>query len=352
MINFAYFKRFFKESSIFLIATAIIFSLINFVAVFESPLIATTNHEYFTSFIYPLYILLFIGPLYVLNYKDSKKKVDVFYSLPISRTAFLSTRILVFLLDSFIIYFVSYFIAVITSCMDETALLILNYGNVILFFLTTFLAFIPLFFFTTYFANKGNSIIDKIVFMAFYSFGFIALFYCLVIGFRNIYNYNITRVQFYGQGYFLVISPFLYLTTVFHCLINKNFTPEEIAINTLDANQSLLPGAIIFIVLGLVLLFLLLKEEKRDKVERVSQVSTTIFGYKIIIPYVPYIVFGCFNYSDSFWSTLYLMLAIISLALFIITYFVYKRKLVIQKDAIIYSALFLVNLVVVSVCSL
>ena len=95
MINYAYFKRFFKESSIFLIVTTIIFSLINFIIMTQNDIRPSYSFEYFTSFVYPLFMLLFIGPLYVLNYKDSKRKVDVFYSLPISRVSFLSTRFLI-----------------------------------------------------------------------------------------------------------------------------------------------------------------------------------------------------------------------------------------------------------------
>ena len=351
MINYAYFKRFFKESSIFLIVTTIIFSLINFIIMTQNDIKPSYSFEYFTSFVYPLFMLLFIGPLYVLNYKDSKRKVDVFYSLPISRVSFLSTRLLVFLLDSFIIYSISYFTGVFASLLDVDSPLVFNYGYVVLYFIATFLTFIPLFFFTTYFANKGNSIFDKFVIMIFYTFGLIAIFYCLASGFNRALDFILRDVQFYGSPYFYAVSPLVYFAYLFSQLILKNNKPEIVESKINSFNNAYLPATIIYIILGLVLLFLLLREEKLDKTERVGQTSNTIFGYKVIMSYIPYIIFGCFPIGTIFGSALYYNLIVLSLGLFITTYFIYKRKFIIQKDAIIYSAFFVVNLIIVSVCS-
>lgn len=352
MINYAYFKRFFKESSIFLVVTTIIFSLINFIITYQNDVRVELNYEYFTTFIYPLFILLFLGPLYVLSYKDSKRKVDVFYSLPISRTTFLITRLIVFLLDSFIIYFVSFFTSVFTSLLGKDATTIYNYSYVIAFFITSFLTFIPLFFFTTYFANKGNSVFDKLVIMAFYSGGFIALFYCLSTGLEDVIDFNIVDVQYYGNPYFYVVSPFEYFSLFFHKLILKNLDQQVAMEKITNYNNAFLPATIIYIILGIVLLFLLLKEEKYDKTERVGQTTSTIMGYKIIMPYVPYIVFGCLPLKNAIGSTVYYILLVCSFALFATTYFIYKRKFIIQKDAIIYSVLFGINIIIVSLCSI
>lgn len=352
MINKSYFKRFFKESAIFLVVSTIIFSLINFVIAYQNFNTSSVIFEYFTGFIYPIYILLFLGPLYVLNYKDSKRKCDVYYSLPISRTSFLITRISVFLLDSLIIYSVSFFVGIFVSFLDSTSFEKFDYSYIFAFFITSFLTFIPLFFFTTYFANKGNTIVDKIVFMLFYSYGLICIFNCLLTGFKPLFGYEISDIYDYGYPYFSIISPLIYLSYLFHRLLLKSYWEDDQTQYFNELNAEYLPALIIFIVLGIVLAFFLFREEKRDKIERISQISTSVFGYKIIMPYIPFFVFSIFNIESIIGSTLFYMMLIISLALFVTCYFIYKRKFIIQKDAIIYSALFVVSVIIVTLCSI
>lgn len=346
MINKAYFVRFFKESSIMLIVSSLIFALVNFIIIININLNETTTYEYFTSLIYPLFIFTFLGPLYVLSYKDSKRKADVYYSLPISRISFLLTRMLVIILDTFIIYFISYFVGILISSFNEIDRNLLNYGYAILYFFVTFLVFIPIFIFTTYFANKGNSIFDKIVIMFFYSFAFISLFYMINKGINRANGQYAYLNYEYGVNFFYIVSPFIYLMKFFSAKINNNVDIDTILIQ--DMHNQYLASTIVIMIISISLLFLLLREEKYDKIERINQPSTSIFGYKIMLPFIPFIVYG--TISPNFGDGLYFILLIISLALFASFYFIYKRKFVIQKDAIYLSALFVLSSVIVSIC--
>lgn len=347
MINKSYFVRFFKESSIMLIVSSLVFALINLIIILNINLDGTTTYEYFTGMIYPLFIFLFLGPLYVLSYKDSKRKADVFYSLPISRTSFLLTRILVVLLDVFIIYFVSYSTAILFSTFNEIDRGLFNYGYVILFFFVTFLVFVPLFMFTTYFANKGNSILDKLIFMLFYSFAFIAFFFVINKGINNILGKNHYLSYEYGVNFFYIVSPLIYLIKIFNFKINKNLNVDPDRF--LELNKIFLASTIVLILISIGLLFLLLREEKHDKIERIGQPSTSIFGYKIILPFIPFIVFG--TISPTIGDPFYYLVLIVSFSLFISFYFIYKRKFIIQKDAIYLSAFFVLSIIIVSLCS-
>ena len=330
MINKAYFKRFFNESLYFLMFLSFILCLISAV---QFTIISFDEYSIYTTYqttIIPTMIAISLSPLYIFNYRTSKRKCDVYYSLPISKNSLFNTRTLVTFLDILIAFTLAFLINCLFFIAKSSGINGLHYVYSLPLYFLSILAFIPLFLLSIITFNLGNTRIDGLIIQ--YSYLVTVPLIILCIFYHSQVSSDVAGVIYscFKANYFITFN-----NSIFDYLILGDHY-EGLKINLVTgANSSLIPVIVLFILsAGLFVLFEF--KLKKEKAERIGQISSSILAYKTIIILLTasigcglsYLVFVGFGVELTL---VFLSSLIIS---FYVLYVIYKRTFRIKKDVL------------------
>lgn len=218
-------------------------------------------------------ILAIVIPIYEFSFKMKKISIDQMYSMPIKREKLYITKYLVGLIEIIIPITISFlFMVLLIICkehMYKTLLFIPYYFGLII--ITTILYTLVVFIFT-----RCNTIIDGVVLIGLYSLVFLLLFTAI----RTRINWSF--LQYISS--FSIFSPLTTFDDYLGSLICNN-NPSERIINELM--WSLIIEIILFFIMT-VLFFVLLKKQKAEDAE---QISNSYFGYNLMIPLYLFSIF-------------------------------------------------------------
>ena len=218
-------------------------------------------------------ILAIVIPIFEFSFKMKKISIDQMYSLPIKREKLYITKYLVGLVEIIIPITISFlFMVLLIICkenMFKTLFFIPYYFGLII--ITTILYTLVVFIFT-----RCNNVIDGVVLIGLY----LLVFLLLVSAIKTRVNWSF--LQYISNfSIFTPLSTFDDYMGSFIC--NKN--PSESIIN--EFMWSLIVEIILFVIMT-VLFFVLLKKQKAEDAE---QISNSYFGYNLMIPLYLFSIF-------------------------------------------------------------
>ena len=219
----------------------------------------------FDSLRFLVIILAIIIPILEFSFKMKKISIDQMYSLPIKREKLYITKYLVGLIEIIIPITISFlFMVLLIICKEnlfKTILFIPYYFGLII--LTTIIYTLVVFIFT-----RCNTVTDGVVLIGLYSLVFLSLFTAIKT------RINWTFLQYISS--FSIFSPLKTFDDYMRSFIcNKN--PSEWIVYKFM--WSLIIEIILFVIMT-VLFFVLLKKQKAEDAE---QISNSYFGYNLMI---------------------------------------------------------------------
>ncbi len=227
----------------------------------------------FDSLRFLVIILAIVIPILEFSFKMKKISIDQMYSLPIKREKLYITKYLVGLIEIIIPITISFlFMVLLIICKEnlfKTILFIPYYFGLII--LTTIIYTLVVFIFT-----RCNTVIDGVVLIGLYSLVFLSLFTAIKS------SVNWTFLQYISNfSIFTPLKTFNDYMGQFIC--NKN--PYDRIVN--EFMWSLIIEIILLVIMT-VLFFVLLKKQKAEDAE---QISNSYFGYNLMIPLYLFSIF-------------------------------------------------------------
>lgn len=247
--------------------------------------------------------LCFLSPVLTYSFKMNKRGVDTYYALPIKKEKLYLIKTMVGLLLVLVPFTVMYWSGFLTLlCRAENPYdmfwyLPAYFGSVLLG--------ICLFGLNAFLYTRGNTVTDGIVFMIAY-----------VPLFLMIYAYAVVAFGFQGRASYENFITFGGLIEFGNAMNDLILRYENVSLSPLTFVVMPILG-----VAGYALLFILLRYEKGENAE---QVSDSWFGYKILIPIYTAVLIGLNNGLNNnglhiIWFCLIAVAAIVATV-------VYQRK--------------------------
>lgn len=283
--------------------------------------------------------LALLVPVWIFQYKMKKRSVDLYYSLPLSRTGILAVKFLIGLIAVCIPYAVSYWLGAFVVMAKAAADIRIAAFNAVYYLPHFFLMILlncMIFSISAFAFTRANSTLDGILFVAFLIFAAFLVVYVLQNPTQGT-PYEDSGILQSGQKMFsncyLPFYPVDFVTTAFQSLI----TPQSCKMPVYNTAETI--NAILGIAYTTLLaagsaagIFL---SEKRAKAENAEQPSESLFGYRVMIPLFTVLSCAVFDFRDTlYFSVFFVMIAVAS---FMITA-LYKRTMKIGKiQAIVYA---------------
>ena len=245
-------------------------------------------------------------PMFEFSLYNSKRNLDTLFSLPISRSSLALVHIAVGFIQMFLVFTVST-AALFASHLDFAEFYDLYY--IIPYYFSVLGLGTAVYFIFTFIFTQANTTLDGIVFCGFWTFNLYLVFFFLDRLFDLKYFYDMTAIYAPING---VTSHFQYRAE----MINREeiFARSDAIFITLWC----VLGALAF--LGTVLMF------RRKKVERVGEVSDSIFGYTLNIPLYFVCLTSLFN---DVTATVWLAICAV------VGYFIFRRGFRLKKADLI-----------------
>lgn len=334
MINFKYFKTYFKESLFFLL-----FISLTLIFLFVIPIFTIyINEDYIMSWpkdmmpnFFTLSILIiiitFVSSIYLVSYKTKIRKLDIYYSLPISKRSFFNTRALVIFVDLIIAVTLAFILGTIVFSFKLIGINNpYNFIQLIPFYFSIIGSIIPLYIFSITCSFFGSSLVDSSIFLASYTF-------IPTLIFKQIYFYlsnNYSHSMYAGES----LTPYFTLRYVSNKFEDKFCGIKQPAVAT---NFDIYP-IIVFVILSIILfvLFEIFIIEK-DTAENLNGSRKVLYGFKVIIPLDILGTVALFSsilgsYIIKFGG--FIICFISTVVVFFSLYFISKKSFKIQKDII------------------
>ncbi len=254
-------------------------------------------------------------PMFEFSTFNNKRNLDTLFSLPIKRSSFAAVHIAVGFIQLFTVYTVST-VSLYIAHLDYAAYY--DFSYLIPYYLSIFGLGTAVYFIFTFIFTRANSTLDGIVFSVFWMFN-IYLVYSLL---DSIYKFKL-----YIASSLILYSPLNDVTTYFQYL-------TEMAEGWCDENNRIAlyfrtsDYVIIacFCIMGVVSLIAALLTFSKKKVERVGEVSDSIFGYTLNIP----LYFVCLtSLFDDVTATAWLAICAV------VGYFIFRRGFRLKKADLI-----------------
>ena len=261
--------------------------------------------------------LCFVVPVMQYSYRMKKRSVDLWYSLPITRTKLMLVRTLSGLALVLIPYALSYWLGFAVIACSENVFELSQY--VPLFFASIGVG-VLLYFVNSFLFTRANTIKDGILFLLIWNMIPILPF---LLFYLRLHIVN----GIFGEPYlFFPLTPTFSVFDYFSDLIR--------------GDSSSIPYAwFLFTLAGLegaAACFGLFYTAKRHRAEDAGQLSSSAFGYKVLVPFCIVIAVSIFPVLDtqSFYYLYYAMILIGGL----ISYFIYRRSFRLKKQDLLSMA--------------
>jgi hypothetical protein len=265
-----------------------------------------------------LAVLCTLMPIFELYSFKSRRNLDTLFTLPISRVKTLFAH----LLNGWIHIMIAFTAeaAIIFVALRQEKYLV-HESYLFGYYFALLAVGLAAYLFFAFVFSQGNTIIDGVVFMG----GWICAFAMplwiandinrkIEYAGRDTVNRWLSRAEDYG----LVYHPFDSITTAFMDLMSIGYN------NKIESYKII--GATFWFIIGIICLVLLYFTFKKQRVEKVEDISTSPIGYKFLIPF----------YVISFMLVEYdpLMVVICVIGM-LVTYIIYRRTFRIKKWDII-----------------
>lgn len=254
--------------------------------------------------------LCFVVPVMQYSYRMKKRSVDLWYSLPITRTKLMLVRTLSGLALVLIPYTLSYWLGFAVIACSENVFELSQY--VPLFFASIGVG-VLLYFVNSFLFTRANTIKDGILFLLIWNLAPVLPF--LTIG---------ARLSVSG----ILSKPYLFFP------LTPTFSVFDYFSDLIRGDSSSIPYAwFLFTLAGLegaAACFGLFYTAKRHRAEDAGQFSSSVFGYKVLIPFCVLLTVAIFPVegTQSFYYLYYAMILIGGL----ISYFIYRRSFRLKKE--------------------
>lgn len=245
-------------------------------------------------------------PIFEFSGYNNERNLDTLFSLPISRRALAAVHIAVGFIQMFWVFTLS------TSVLVMSHLSYAEYYNlhyVIPYYFSVLGLGTAVYFIFTFIFTRANTTFDGLVFCVFWMFNLYTVYMLADIIFRFKHSYDLL----------VIYAPIDNVTTYFQYLAEE-----------LDRNMyfSKLEGMFISLwcVLGILALVGTVLTFGKKKVEKIGEISDSVFGYALNIP----LYFICFvGLFDDVTATMWLAICAV------IGYFIYRRGFRLKKADLI-----------------
>ena len=290
---------------------------------------------YYDNIIIAFGVLSVLIPMYSLAYKMNKRSVDMYYSLPISRTKILLAHYLVGLILLYASYTFAYFLGL---CMIITRVSHLNYVYYLPLYFASLIPAFMLYTLTAFLYTRANTVIDGVVTVICVLFVLPVFFFTVNIVFGKCHWFTgaVDGDRFFPFGALIQISEKFgeALTTgkFEHWFVYYRGS----ALYHLNTDICELVGDVIWFLLAVAATVALFMTEKNCKAENCGQISESIFSYKVLIP-----VYLVLLTMVALKSETYELVFVVAFGAFLLS-ILYKRNIKIGwKFAIVLGASFM-----------
>lgn len=329
MINKNYFKYLFKSKII-----AWVFFGIMFIAISMSSFLTPGNEAAdcfrvttITSLVLSI-IMSFALPVFLFSFVHRKRSCDMYFSLPIDRKELLITTITF----SFVLIFSYYTISSLFALLFTMRSTTIFFSSLFASYAMMALGILALLIINSCIYLFANNIFDGIVMLAAYSAIFVAISLTAeIISDLLLIPFMLSSFE---EGIFF--SPI--------AIVAVNFTSiSQNIVQSIDDAMSFVPNVSYLQITALVIYtciacFLLKKNFVERKTERAEQVSNTFFSYPFIINF--YLLVSLVNLGFSIIKSnmidSFILLYILLFCIYLISIFVYKRKIKFYWKNILY----------------
>lgn len=288
---------------------------------------------YTENILIALGIICVLVPIYMFAYKMNKRSVDMYYSLPISRTKIAAVHFIVGLAYVLAAYTLGYFLGFAVVAVKVKHLYLVNY---LFLYLATLIPAFTLYALSAFFYTRANTIVDGVIFIV---SGVFALFVAVTI-LNHLIEIAAPKAVLIDAEGFLIWQPLNTIGNFFRNAIKYGITETSYSW-TFDPGSPwyeysvcALVGAILMTAGAVGATCGMLLTEKNCKAENCGQISNSIFGYKVAIPLYTVALFMMLGNEI-------LLLCIFAFAAFVATV-VYRRTIKIGKNQAILFAIYIV----------
>ena len=284
-----------------------------------------------------LCILCTVIPVLQFSYRMKQRSVDLWYSLPITRKQLAFVRTVGGLVLTLVPFTLAYWLSAAAIALRGSELYYFYYlpAYGLLLLLGAGLFGVNAFLFT-----RGNTVADGIVFIAAWACALPLVNLCVYMSVPS-YEFSVGGKHLTGDALNALLftySPVSTVTNLMHELIMEGQPEELIEIDTLLSSYEY---PVRFAFLFALALFLL---ADRDKSENAAQVSSSWWGYKVIIPVYAIAIYAAlvaaFGVGGE-WDVGLLYYTVITAAVVFVLYFIYRRSFRLKKWDIIMVAVIL-----------
>ena len=316
--------------SIIFMVLSVVNICFGFLAIFE----ATLENTYLALSMNTILLTGFLA-FYELQFKMKKVGVDQMYSLPLKKEKIYLGKFLAGYGTFFVAFTCSFVAAALSICafgdFSFKYLIFLYLSNLLMGLL-----FYGLIFFIVYAQNTlVDAIFNVLMFLLLFALGISAINKVTdhLFQFHFISRWSLDEISFFPFGFILLLNQYF---TLGLAGMNSSSMNER---NALGRNG--LISAICYIIIFVIFVFVFLYKLKKDKPEKVNQISDSYFSYRIMIPFIIITSFLNIFYINAFTYLLFLLLAYL-------LYVMYQRKLKLNRRSwIMMGVIALINLITV-----
>ena len=259
-------------------------------------------------------------------FKMRKVSVDQMFSLPIKREKIYLSKLIICYLEVIVPVTVGFILSFLMILSKEHMFNLIYF--IPFYFGIVFLSVVLVTSFA-FLYTRGNAFFDGIVNMLAYIFMLVLIVALITDTFAIPFN------KFGSNGAFFIYSPISIFTT----WLNKLFVGNEF---NFDLAQNI--SVVIYILFGVVSLFLFIILNREEPSENSTQISNSNFSYRTIIP-IYSIVFS----ATSILSNGFLALSFSSIFTYL-AFVLYKRSFKLSKKDYLFIILYIIIGIVLGVC--
>ncbi len=273
---------------------------------------------------YPITILIllcYIVPVWLFAFMKKRRNLDCCYSLPISRRSLGLTNYLVGLVLIFVPFLLTYITNLIMYASYSSEMFLnLNFGVLATHFLISVLMGLVVYTLFVFVFNEANSVLDGCIFMIAYTLE--GMFIVLILD-----NISYDGILFLSEKA-IPFVPFVELLSEYETALERGVMSHIV---NAWAERGMTFCFIFWIIASILAFFGFVFRLERKKAEKTEDISTSIFGYKTLIPLVaiPAVISLCeftSKYSGDPISCMFVTLAAV------VAYTVYRRGVKYKKS--------------------